>query len=215
MAAAKGALASSSSQRIGRRSQVERRDEAERRLLEAAVQIVATDGMQGLTLADVGEAAGYSRGLPAHYFGSKDGLISVLAELIVGAFEVMLERAEKHAPGFERLLGTVSFYFDSALHDPRTTRALFVVLGESITNPVLKAKIASLNAHGCKVLERNIKAGIVAGDISRTVSAKAQATLILSGMRGAVALWLADPAALDLKAMRNEFVASLKRNLAP
>ena len=54
-----------------RRTQEERREEAERRILEAATRIIGKTGVETFTLADVGEAAGYSRGLPAHYFKTK------------------------------------------------------------------------------------------------------------------------------------------------
>src|SRR5258706_15864354 len=93
-----------------RRSQAERRSEAELRLLHAALRIVAEQGLERFTLAEVGEAAGYSRGLPAHYFGSKEGLVGKLAAHIVGGFGRGLVRAEKHEAGLERLLGTVSYY---------------------------------------------------------------------------------------------------------
>src|SRR5690349_12121056 len=83
-----------------RRSQAERRSEAERALLKAAVRIVAQHGLERFTLADVGEAAGYSRGLPAHYFGSKEGLVGALAAHIVGDFGRGLQRTDKHPPGF-------------------------------------------------------------------------------------------------------------------
>jgi AcrR family transcriptional regulator len=198
-----------------RRSQAERRSEAERRLLHAAVHIVAEQGLERFTLAEVGEAAGYSRGLPAHYFGSKEGLVGALAAHIVGGFGRGLVRSEKHGAGLERLLGTASFYFDSAQRDPLTTRALFAVLGEAATNAALRQKIAELNARSVKPLADSIRAGIVAGDIRKTVNAKAQAVLILSGLRGAVAQWLVDPNGIDLKALRGEFIASLKRSLAP
>jgi hypothetical protein len=55
--------------------------------------------------------------------------------------------------------------------------------------------------------------GIAARHIRRSVNARAQATLILSGLRGAVAQWLIDPGTVDLRALRNEFVATLKRSL--
>lgn len=200
--------------KIERRTQAERRSEAERRLIRAAVDIVAAQGLERFTLAEVGEAAGYSRGLPAHYFGSKDGLVATLAEHIVGGFGVGLGRIEKHALGLERLIGIVSFYFDSAAKDPTTTRALFAVLGEAVTNNAVRARIANLNAHSAKAFEANLKAGIAAGHVRRSLNARAQATLILSGLRGAVAQWLIDPETIDLRALKNEFIASLKRNLA-
>lgn len=198
-----------------RRTQAERRLEAERRLLRAAVAIVAEHGLERFTLAEVGEAAGYSRGLPAHYFGSKEGLVARLAEQIVGGFGVGLGRVEKHGPGLERLIGTVAFYFDSAAQDPTTTRVLFAVLGEAVTNKTLSAKIGALNAASAKAFAVNLKAGIAAGDVRKSINARAQAMLILSGLRGAVAQWLTDPETVDLRALKSEFVASLKRNLAP
>ena len=66
-----------------RRTQEERREEAERRLLEAAVRIIGKTGVETFTLADVGEAAGYSRGLPAHYFETKSGLLAAVVRYLV------------------------------------------------------------------------------------------------------------------------------------
>jgi AcrR family transcriptional regulator len=54
-----------------RRTQEERRVEAERRLLRAAAELVGEIGPARLTLANVGERAGYSRGLATHHFGPR------------------------------------------------------------------------------------------------------------------------------------------------
>jgi AcrR family transcriptional regulator len=197
-----------------RRSQAERRSEAERRLLLATVRIVAEQGLERFTLADVGVTAGYSRGLPAHYFQSKEGLIAALANHIVGGFGRALAQVETHAPGLGRLLGTAGFYFDSAQADPLTTRALFVILAEALHSDLLKSKIAALNMRSARPLEQNIRAGIAAGDVRAGVDPKLQAILILSGLRGAVQQWLIDPAAIDLTALRDEFLTNLRRSLA-
>ena len=197
-----------------RRSQADRRSEAEAALLKAAVRIVAERGLERLTLADVGEAAGYSRGLPAHYFGSKEGLIGALARHIVHDFGRHLVRAERHAPGFARLLGMAAFYFDGAARDPMSTRALFAVLGEAFTNETLRKEIAELNARSVASIAADIKAGISAGEIRKGLNAKAEAALILGGLRGASAQWLNDPDTIDLKALRTAFLAGLKRSLA-
>jgi AcrR family transcriptional regulator len=198
-----------------RRSHAERRNEAEAALLKAAVQIVAERGLESLTLADVGEAAGYSRGLPAHYFGSKEGLEGALARHIVRNFGRGLGRTEKHALGFVRLLGVVGFYFDSSQKDTVYTRALFAILAEAVTNPRLRKHIAELNAHSVSYIAENIKAGIAAGDIRKAINIQATATLILSSLRGAVTQWLTAPESVDLRTLRNEYIGSLKRSLAP
>jgi AcrR family transcriptional regulator len=200
--------------KIERRSHAVRRDEAERRLLAAAVRLVGEQGLDRLTLADVGEAAGYSRGLPAHYFGSKAGLIVALARHLVESFGRALERTEYHRPGLAHLLGAAAFYFDSARKDPGASRALFVLLGDALSNPLIRDQIAALNARSARAFEANLRAAIAAGEVRPEIDAAAQGFLVLSALRGAVGQWLLAPDAIDLGAVRDEFVASLERTLA-
>lgn len=200
--------------KIERRSQAERRDQAEQRLLAAAIKLVGERGLERITLAEVGEAAGYSRGLPAHYFGGKDGLIVALAAHLIDRFGRALEHSEHHARGLERLLGIAAFYLDSAGRDPTGARALFVLLGEGLSNGLVTERLAQLNARSAKSFEVNLRAAIAAGEVRRDIDVKAQAMLILAGLRGAVGLWLMAPAAIDLDAVRDEFIAALRRSLA-
>ncbi|MFZ4685441.1 MAG: TetR family transcriptional regulator, partial [Hyphomonadaceae bacterium] len=58
-----------------RQTQAARRETAERAILEAAKRIVAERGLDELTLNEAGEAAGYSRALPAHYFGTRSAML--------------------------------------------------------------------------------------------------------------------------------------------
>src|SRR2546425_443409 len=65
-----------------RRTQKERRDEASRRIMDSAMALVCEKGVAGLTLSEAGERAGYSRGLAAHHYGQKEGLLVALVEQI-------------------------------------------------------------------------------------------------------------------------------------
>ena len=44
-------------------------------MLAAATALIAQHGSRALTLAAVGEAAGYSRGIVSHHFGSRENLL--------------------------------------------------------------------------------------------------------------------------------------------
>lgn len=46
------------------------------RLLQAAIEVLTTDGESALRLTDVAERANVSFGLIAHHFGSRDGLVA-------------------------------------------------------------------------------------------------------------------------------------------
>src|SRR3546814_17353187 len=63
-----------------RRTQEERRQESESRLLAAAVKLIAEKVENGFTLAEVGHEAGYSRSLPGHYFENKEALPDSVVE---------------------------------------------------------------------------------------------------------------------------------------
>lgn len=65
-----------------RRTQVERKDDSEQKMIDAAIRLIAKKGMEGLTLGAVGIEAGYSRGLPSHHFGTKAELIRAVARTI-------------------------------------------------------------------------------------------------------------------------------------
>src|SRR5690606_5180584 len=68
------------------RAQDQRRIEAECRLVLAAAELVGEIGPGNVTLAGVGQRAGYSRGLATHHFGSKAALMQRLVEAVTSQF---------------------------------------------------------------------------------------------------------------------------------
>jgi len=55
-------------------------------LLDAAADLIAEGGYEAMTLAAVGERAGYSRGLVTARFGSKDQLLEALGSFTATPF---------------------------------------------------------------------------------------------------------------------------------
>ncbi|HLZ83463.1 MAG TPA: TetR family transcriptional regulator C-terminal domain-containing protein, partial [Caulobacteraceae bacterium] len=108
-----------------------------------------------------------------------------------------------------------AFYFDSAGKDPTRTRALFVLLGEGLSNALVTDRLAELNARSARAFEANLRAAIAAGEIRPNIDPRSQSILILASLRGAVSQWLLAPKSIDLAAVRDEFVASLRRSLIP
>lgn len=74
-----------------RRTQAERRAETERRVLDATMAIIASSGVRAVTMAAVGEAAGYSRGIVNHQFGTRQGLMAAVAETVQSRFSPIRE----------------------------------------------------------------------------------------------------------------------------
>src|SRR5438045_7954367 len=78
-----------------------RSERSTKALLRAAGDLVAEGGYQSMTLATVGERAGYSRSLATARFGSKGKLLEALVEEIVVRWDV--ERVEPEQQGLTGL----------------------------------------------------------------------------------------------------------------
>jgi AcrR family transcriptional regulator len=198
-----------------RRTHAERREEAEQRMLEAAVRIVAERGLEYLTLAECGEAAGYSRGLAAHYFGSKDALIGAIATHIVANYARRLKGNSGGRKGLDGFLYSISFYIDSGRNRMLELRAFNAVLGSSLTNPSISGAIADLNRQSVESFAQGLSICIKQGAIRADVDPIAQSTLVLSMLRGLMSQWLIDPQGVDLDAAKAELLENLRRSLSP
>ncbi|MGQ7819291.1 TetR/AcrR family transcriptional regulator [Metapseudomonas furukawaii] len=191
-----------------RRTQTERRVEAEGRLLLAARQIVARKGWVGMTLAEVGEEAGYSRGLAAHHFGNKAGLLRALAAFVNGNFMALVEaELPRRRPGLDALLGFVSVYLGREDGDWTNTRALLALMAEAVTEDsdtreILAEYNRTVQAH----LAEQVRHGIANGDIRPGVEPLATATLLLAALRGAMLQYLLAPGIADLAAVQREML---------
>ncbi|RDI17717.1 TetR family transcriptional regulator [Pseudacidovorax intermedius] len=168
-----------------RMTQAERRALAERRILDAALELVARRGSVRMTLAEVGEAAGYSRGLPAHRFGNKAGLLQRVVLNIGARFEARRLALPQHRPGLDAVRSLVSTYF--VRDDTRwiETRALLVMMTEgfmedSELNPYIGEYIRSSISR----LEQHIRDGIALGEIRADIDPTTAATLLLGALRG-------------------------------
>ncbi|MBO9642231.1 MAG: TetR/AcrR family transcriptional regulator [Pseudacidovorax sp.] len=197
-----------------RMTQAERRALAERRILDAALELVARRGSVRMTLAEVGEAAGYSRGLPAHRFGSKTGLLQRVVLNIGARFEARRLALPQHRPGLDAVRSLVSTYF--VRDDTRwiETRALLVMMTEgfmedSELNPYIGEYIRSSISR----LEQHIRDGIALGEIRADIDPTTAATLLLGALRGVLhqRLVLGD---LRLDKVRDLAIQMVDRTLA-
>lgn len=130
---------------VRRRTQEERREESERRLMDALVAIVNRDGIQAATCENIGLEAGYSRGLITQRLGKRDEMFATLIARLVAAQRERVARPEfSRLGGAERIRAYIDLHF-SDLSDNPGYRAYFVLLAGSITDvsllrePVVKA----------------------------------------------------------------------------
>lgn len=186
-----------------RRTQQERRSEAEQRMLEAARRIVARKGWAGMTLAEVGIEAGYSRGLATHHFGSKAELLRALAAHANACFMDQVRVAPRFARGLQTLIGFVGVYLSPDENEWLNNRCLLALMAEAVTEDSDTAEVlGEYNAQVVDYLSGHIRHGIEQGEIRSQTDPAAGAALVLGAMRGVMLQYLLKPERIDLKQAR-------------
>jgi AcrR family transcriptional regulator len=199
-----------------RQTQAERRETAERAILEAAKTIVAERGLDALTLNEAGEAAGYSRALPAHYFGSKKALVSALADHILASYALRVRAAVGPAEeGLERLCERVAFYVDDGIRDPVSLRAFMGILSAGTSHSELAPIVGRLTRESIDGLANLIKRARDIGEIRADARPRAEASIILASMRGVMFQWLINPDHVALSRVRDALTTNIRKSLAP
>ncbi len=199
---------------VRRRTQAERREEAEQRILEAALEIVARRGSVRMTLAEVGEAAGYSRGLPAQRFGNKAGLLRALAASIGTRFATQIRAAPQREPGLDASGGNITVYFNRKDSGWTTTRALLVMFTEGfMEGSELRELVAAYNRGALSFFVEQIRHGIEKGEIPADIDPFSTSVLLLGALRGVMMQWLVDPE-IDLSKVCDRMLAVVDAVLA-
>jgi AcrR family transcriptional regulator len=199
-----------------RRTQEDRRAESDRRILGAAMRLIARNGAAGTTLADIGVAAGYSRGLPSERFGTKSALLDSLIGRTEEAFQEQLAIDVGDKTGLAAVEARIGAHLNGAARSPDAVRALYLLHMESLTvAPELHAHIAGLGRAYRDGFVRHLREARQAGEIAAHIDLQDHATVILGALRGMITQWLIDPSAIDLPAAKAVLVSMVRRALAP
>lgn len=197
-----------------RRTQAERRNVAKDGLLGAAAELFAEQGVAETSLAQIGERAGYSRGLANHHFGSKSELIERLAERVQSGFTDSLEISDSDN-ALKTILHIVRAYVGHSEVPSSELRALFVMWGASFPAESSVIGLAEADARTRATLAAWVERGQVDGSVSADVQPAAVAAVLIGMLRGVVAQRLVDPAAFDLAAVQAECARMVSSALSP
>jgi len=193
-----------------RRTQAERRAETRERVLDAATALVAAHGSRAASLAAVGAAAGYSRGIVNHHFGSKAQL---LEEVIrhTQRFDV----PHDSPTGLKRLTEFVGAYLSGMRERSPRSEAFLKLWTESAgAEPSLTALFAERDAYFRETVADQLRDGMADGSIRPEVDPQATAVAIIGLLRGTALMAFStasDLSAADLAAVA---VRGVERSLA-
>jgi AcrR family transcriptional regulator len=164
---------------------VKRREQAEwrrERLLDAALDVFVSEGIDRATVKDIAQAAGVTPGLLYHYFDGKDTLLATLLEersflsklrrQLAGATDrpatvVLPEMVRAYRQVLAENRGLVSLFFSasSTNRHVRTAMGEFVAEGQRLLTDYLDARVAAgeLRPHDTRLLAQTLLAAVAAG----------------------------------------------------
>ncbi|MDP6812194.1 MAG: TetR/AcrR family transcriptional regulator [Alphaproteobacteria bacterium] len=186
-----------------RRTQVERRAQGEKALLDAAAELFAAQGIVQTSLAQIGQRAGYSRGLVNHHFGTKDALIDRLARQCQEQFWKAFAEIDVET-GLEGILATIDTYLAQIVSPAPHGRAFLVMRAAALPEASMAPTIAEADERTREVFVSWIETGHRDGSISRRVKAEPFAAILLGLLHGLAAQLFVAPDAVDMGALRSQ-----------
>ncbi|MEL7029625.1 MAG: helix-turn-helix domain-containing protein [Pseudomonadota bacterium] len=193
-----------------RRSHAERTDLSDHRMFDAAKALILEVGTQQTTLKEVGERAGYSRGLANARFGSKDGLFIKLADRYRTLWLEQLEQAAEGKSGLDLLVSRLDAIAAFADRRPDEARVMYILWFESVGAPSqMNANLARFHAQA----RADIKQLAMQSQLFKGRNAEARAERYAAQFCGTIFgicyQWIVDSDAIDVR----KTVSDMKKDL--
>jgi AcrR family transcriptional regulator len=179
--------------------QRERSERSTRALLDAAGEVIAEVGYGNMTLAAVGERAGYSRGLVTVRFGSKENLLKALVERMTTGWthRNVLPRTAGRS-GLDAIVVLLDAIRAQAEQDQRSLRVLYALMFEALgPNADLRAHFVEFHRAFRRDIARLVRRGVRDGSIRAGIEPAAEAGYVVGGLRGVAYQWALDPEEFD------------------
>jgi len=192
-----------------RRRQQDRTSESARRLLDAAVALIAEKGYGNTTAAEIGERAGYSRSMVRVRYGSKAQLLESLLETEFKA--KLLGPPVPAKTGLDEALAPLKLMRDKADENPEVLRAFFVLCFETVgpisdLAPWMRDWLREYRGRVAAAMRQGQTDGSIREDIDPDFEAR---NLVIYGA-GLGFMWTLAPHTEDFGATLTEFIDRLR-----
>lgn len=184
-------------------------------MLDAAEALVIELGTHATTLREVGERAGYSRGLAHARFGSKEQLFMRLADRCLENWFQELRLASDGKRGLNALMSRLDAVVEYAVNYPEDARVLYVLWFESVgVSSPMKERLSSFHRAARDDVVNLLEDAIALKELPRKTDVDSIALLVTSTSFGVAYQWLVDSEAVDVvtavEGIRKQILALLK-----
>ena len=185
--------------RTRRRTQAERTALSDARMFEAAKELIIEQGTHATTLKEVGERAGYSRGLASNRFGSKEALFGQLVLQFNESWTKELAEKVDNRTSVHACLAALEAVEGFLVNHSEYMQAMYILWFESMSSHNdVSSHLAAYHAIYRRDVAHWVEDGIEAGEIDASVDAEAYAFQFCSFIFGTIYQWLVSPASVDI-----------------
>jgi AcrR family transcriptional regulator len=195
-----------------RLTQVERKEISDARMLEAAIDLIVERGAEQATLKDVGEKAGYSRGLAGYRFGNKAGLFDFVLRSVGDEWLAELTGVTRGKNGYAAMAAALDAHIAFCEEATKHVEAFYRLWFESLTpESPLQPVILGIHERRRADVIRWVEDCIAQGQSSAAVSPELIADQYCASVIGIVYHWISDPENLDEMRARHNGLKKVMR----
>jgi AcrR family transcriptional regulator len=168
-----------------------------RRLVEAAAELIAEKGWEATTAAEIGRRAGYSRAMVHARYGSKDAILD--AFFLDGHVQRLLPAPKPGATGMENAVAHFHRIEEMYAEDPDFLRAMFVMTFEAVktTSPV-RTLLQTWFERGVEAVEAGLRTGLADGSVRSDIDVQRAVNDISAAAFGIGFHWIVQSERYDL-----------------
>lgn len=201
--------------RKSRMTQAERTALSDSRMFESAKQLIVEKGTHNTTLKEIGERAGYSRGLASNRFGSKEALFAQMVLDFNKRWASELRRFVGDKTGLAAFMGAIDAVEFFLLKHSEEMRALYILWFESMTShDEVRRQLAANHSAYRRDAERWVREGVEEGTVRPSIDPTSFAVEFAALIFGLIYQWLVQPKAVNILAVFQHYRRSTLETLA-
>ena len=193
-----------------RRTQLQRTELSDQLMLDAAQELILEVGTARTTLKEIGERAGYSRGLANARFGSREVLFIRLANRSRRQWLATLSQAQGQKTGLAALESRLDAILDYLERHPNEARVMYILWFEAVGAPSeINSSLSRFHKQAREdILQLVQEAGLIPSGADDGWGHRYAARFV-GVIFGLCYQWLVNPDAVDF----NKHMAELKAEL--
>ena len=195
-----------------RQTQEERTAISSDRMVQVAMELIASRGAGKTSLRDICEAAGYSRGLASSRFGTKDAFLTFLVAQFHETWEAELERSVGQKRGVAAILTAIDTFERFILEHSGPMRSRYIIMFEclGVDNEVRRRLFENHKVYIADVAKW-IKEGIEDGTIDKSIDPGDFSIHFNSVIFGTIYHWLIASEEIDITRSCRFWARQVKR----